>query len=399
MSQNSLNQHVKSLLKHLEKSPSVLLRVCSSLQAANGIVIKEYAHGIWNVIEGSTYKYVFSNDDAYHCFFDKRNGFSLRFGKTLEDDPTWCQLGNSIADIEVVSGKCPKINGHNCRFCYKSNGGETAKCMSLAEAGKLLDFINQNGQLEQVAWGITGFYTNPDFEKILELSKDKGIIPNYTTNGVDIDDHAIDVTLKNCGRVAVSCYEGAKDLCYSTIKRFGDAAKARGMKFPCNIHVVLSKATYPHVMEVLKDAAGKKIENLGAVVILRMKNVGRASILDPHIPDEMYEEIVKFCLDNKVVFGFDSCGCHRVENVLRKINREDLISSIDPCESSRFSAYFNVDSKFYNCSFCEQLKDHTAIDPYKYNSYYDFWNSDEVNKLRNPPNGWACKSCPFMNID
>lgn len=353
----------------------------------------------WTVYESDTFKMFVNDESTYHEFYSKIDGFTLRFGKTVDEDPSWCPIGNTIADIEIVSGKCPKINGHNCRFCYKSNGGESATCMTLSEAERLLDFINQNRQLTQVAWGITGFYTNPDFEHMLKMCKSKGITPNYTTNGVDLDDHAIDVTLDNCGRVAVSCYDGAKEICYDTIRKFGDAAAKRNMKFPCNIHVVLSKDTFPHVMSVLKDAADGKIDNLGAIVMLRMKNVGRAKNLDPHIPDSMYEEVVNFCLEHDVKFGFDSCGCHRVEDVLRKIGREDLISSIEPCESSRFSGYWNVKSQYYNCSFCEQLQDHTAIDPYKYGTFTEFWHSKEVEDLRNPPDGWACKSCPFMNLD
>jgi len=353
----------------------------------------------WFIYESPLFKIVGNELNDYHEFYCYATGFTLRFGKTIDDDPLFSPLGNTIADIEVVSGKCPKINGHNCKFCYKSNGGDVATCMSSSEAEKLLDFINQNHQLEQVAWGITGFYTNPDFEKILAMCKNKHITPNYTTNGVDIDDHAINVTLENCGRVAVSCYEGAKDICYATIKKFGDKAEKIGKKFPCNIHVVLSKDTYPHVMSVLNDAADKKIENLGAIVMLRMKNVGRAKILDPHIPDEMYENVVRFCLDNNVKFGFDSCGCHRVEDVLKKLGKEELLSSLEPCESSRFSGYWNVKSEYWNCSFCEQLDNHVAINPYKFTTFNDFWNSDEVKMLRFPPNGWMCKSCPFMKID
>jgi len=406
------NDKLKLINEELKYIPDVLqeskkfLQACMVMNAISNCNedIRRHSFDVngknWVVFETQDFKVIREMTDySYNEFYDYKSGYTIRFGKTADDDPVMCSLGNTIADIEVVSGKCPKINGKNCKFCYKSNGGDVATCMMSIQAERLLDFINENKQLQQVAFGITGFYTNPDFEHILKICKDKHITPNYTTNGADIDDHAIDVTLKNCGRVAVSCYEGAKELCYSTIKRFGDAAEKAGIDFKCNIHVVLSKDTYRHVMEVLRDAADNKIDNLGAVVMLRLKNVGRAKILDPSLPDEMYENIIKFCLDRNVKFGFDSCGCHRVEDIFKKLGRQDLISSIEPCESSRFSGYFNVKSKYYNCSFCEQLDDHDEIDPYSYKSYSEFWHSDAVRALRFPKDGWACKSCPFMHID
>lgn len=399
------NAGVKSIAKNLRASrayDSTLMRFTLNMLAYDNEVedhVISLSNDIWHVLEHKQWKVIYNESFTYHEFYSYEDGFTFRFGKNAEDDPKWCPLGNTIADIECISGKCPKINGHNCRFCYKSNGGDVAHCMTCADASKLLDKINENHQLQQVAWGITGYYTNPEFSDILSMCKAKHITPNYTTNGVDIDDAAVEHTLDTCGRVAVSCYEGAKDLCYATIKKFGDAAVKRGKKFPCNIHVVISKETFKHVMSVLQDAKDKKIENLGAIVMLRMKNVGRATSLDPHIPDEMYEQAVKFCLENDIKFGFDSCGCHRVEDVLEKMGRLDLVPAIEPCESSRFSGYWNVKGQYYNCSFCEQLPEHYPVDMSKFKIFTEFWNSAELAKLRFPKDGWKCKSCPFMLLD
>jgi len=58
--------------------------------------------------------------------------------------------------------------------------------------------------LLQVAFGITDIYANPDFFKMMKYSREKGVIPNYTTHGLDVDNYAVDFTAKNCGAVAVS---------------------------------------------------------------------------------------------------------------------------------------------------------------------------------------------------
>lgn len=351
----------------------------------------------WFVWESPIWKIVGNENLDYNYFFCKLDGFTCRFGKEVTDDPAYCELGPEIADIEIGAGMCPKINGKNCAFCYKSNGGNVAYNMKLDEFKKLVDFMPKN--LSQIAFGITGVYSNPDFFDMMEYAKSIGISPNYTTNGVDLDDKAIDRTLDLCGRIAVSCYEGAKEICYNTLKRVGDRAKALNKKFPCNIHIVLSKDTYGHVMDVLNDAKNGKIENLGAIVILRIKPVGRAKMLDCVIPKKYYNNIVKFCLDNNIKFGFDSCGAKQVERVLCEMDKEDLVTCIEPCESSKFSSYFNWKSEYWSCSFCENNHDiMNALDPFKFNSFSEFWNSDEIKKVRFPEKR-ACASCPWYNLD
>jgi hypothetical protein len=351
----------------------------------------------WFVWESPRWKIVGNSNLDYNYFFSKLDGFTCRFGKELEDDPTYCPLGPEIADIEIGAGMCPKVNGKNCAFCYKSNGGNVAYNMKLDEFKKLVDFMPKN--LSQIAFGITGVYSNPDFFKIMEYAKSIGISPNYTTNGVDLDDAAIDKTLDLCGRIAVSCYEGAKEICYNTIKRVGEKVKERNKKFPCNMHIVISKDTYNHVMDVLNDVKNGKVENLGAIVFLRIKPVGRAKHLDCQIPKSMYEEIVKFCLDNKITFGFDSCGAKQVENVLNDMGKSELVTCIEPCESSKFSSYFNWKSEYWSCSFCENNHDiMNALDPFRFNSFSEFWNSNEINSVRFPKE-CKCESCPYYNLD
>lgn len=363
------------------------------------VVRYNYAAGgePWYVWESPKWKTVGNASRTYNGFFSKTDGFTCKFGTHAADDPEWCPLGPDIADIEVVAGKCPKINGRNCAFCYKNNGGDEAFCMKLAEFKELVDFMPRN--LCQIAFGITGYYTNPEFLAMMEYAKSRGIVPNYTTNGVDLDNDAVARTIETCGRVAVSCYEGAKDVCYGTVKRFGDAAKAVGREFPCNIHVVLSKDTFPHVMSVLEDARDGKIPNLGAVVVLRMKPVGRAKVLDCVIPKDMYRRITDFCLGAGVRFGFDSCGAKPVADILAETGRTDLLGCVETCESSRFSSYFNWKREYWNCSFCENnagiMK---AVDPFSFGDFQSFWNSRELDAVRFPPSR-ACASCPWYALD
>lgn len=391
-----------NVLKELSKGDrSLFMRAAACVYSVRPDDVRRFDYDAagekWTVWESPAWKIIGNEGGTFNELFSKSDGLTVKFGRSVGEDPEWCPLGPDIADIEIVAGKCPKINGRNCAFCYKGNGGDVARCMTLGEFKELLDFMPKN--LCQIAFGITGYYTNPDFPAMVEYAKSKGVICNYTTNGVDLDEVAISHTVENCGRIAVSCYEGAKDICYRMLRRVGEAARLKGRDFPCNIHVVLSKATLPHVMSVLEDARDGKIDNLGAVVVLRMKPVGRAANLDCSVPAEVYEKIVRFCLDNGVKFGFDSCGAAPVAETLKRMGRDDLLECIESCESSRYSSYFNWKREYWNCSFCEgNAKIMNAIDPFAFNDFQSFWNSEEVNDVRFPKEK-ACRSCPWYRLD
>ena len=54
---------------------------------------------------------------GYNYIYDKRTGFFMRWGKTLEDDPQFSPYGPELVDMELSINGCP----NNCPFCYKNN--------------------------------------------------------------------------------------------------------------------------------------------------------------------------------------------------------------------------------------------------------------------------------------
>lgn len=378
----------------------MLVRLASYAFASKPEDIRRFDYadaGGWTVWETPLWKVTCDRAGKYNCFYSKTDGYMCRFGGTPSEDPEWCALGPEIADIEIVSGKCPKINGKNCAFCYKGNGGDSADCMTLSQFRELVDFMPRN--LSQIAFGITGYRTNPDFQRMIEYAESKGISCNYTTTGADVDDDAAAHTVAHCGRVAVSCYEGAKDLCYGTMRRFAAAAEKARKKFPCNVHLLLSKGTMEHALDVVKDAEDGVIPNLGAIVFLRIKPVGRAKALDCSLSDADYDNVIGRCLSKGIRFGFDSCGAKKVEKILKARGREELLRCVEPCESSRFSSYFSWKREYWSCSFCEGNRNvMEAVDPFSYGSFGDFWRSDAVGRVRFPESR-ACESCPWYGLD
>ena len=353
---------------------------------------------MWTVYYGPTFKMTMNESHTYHCFFSKLDGFNLRFGKTVDDDPEYCGLGPEILDLEVsVNGCVPVPGSTNCRYCYKNNTNASPTNMSFDMFRSIIDKFPKN--LSQIAFGITGLKTNPDLEKMFAYCRENGIIPNVTTVGADMDEHMKDVLCRYCGAVAVSCYTGAKDLCYKTIKELHDYAEVKyNRDLHVNMHIVLSKDNMPHISEVLKDVTEKKVDGLQSIVFLRIKPKGRAAKMDCVIPYNVYFDIVSYCLDNKISFGFDSCSATPVIEVLKEIGRPELCSSCEPCESSKLSSYINVKGEYWSCSFAEGTDFIKPIDVLSYSAVSDWWNSDEVKKARHCKNP-ACKSCPIYNLD
>ena len=146
----------------------------------------------WIVYHGPTFKMTMNESHTYHCFFSKLDGFNLRFGKTVDDDPIYCGLGPEILDLEVsVNGCVPVPGSTNCRYCYKNNTNAKPTNMTFETFADIVHTFPIN--LSQIAFGITGLKTNPDLEKMFEYCRKIGIIPNVTTVGADMDEHMKDV--------------------------------------------------------------------------------------------------------------------------------------------------------------------------------------------------------------
>lgn len=332
----------------------------------------------------------------YNFIFNKTNGFFARWGKTVNDDPNYAP-SPEILDLEISSGPCEG----KCKFCYKSNGDNTLEeNMSFDEFKNIINKFDKN--LTQVAFGITDCHGNKDMFKMMKYLRSKGIIPNYTTHGLDVTDVVAELTSRLCGAVAVSIVN--KNKSYDAIKKFNDY----GME-QVNIHLVIYEERMKYVYSVLDDIKNDpRLSKLNAVVFLGLKNKGKAATELTSCSKETYKKLVQYCFDNDIPFGFDSCSAPKFEEAVLEMNiskekREMLLSMSESCESGLFSSYINVKGKFYVCSFAEgektQDEDWTkGIDVNSCNSFTtDIWNSDKViswrNNLLNSCDKKGCRKC------
>jgi MoaA/NifB/PqqE/SkfB family radical SAM enzyme len=268
---------------------------------------------------------------GYNYLFDESDGTFVRWGETVGDDPQVSPFGPEILDIEIST-----VCHGGCSFCYKSNKPD-GKTMSLETFKKLFAKFPKN--VMQIAFGIGDVY--PEMFDIFKYCREQGVVPNVTINGKRMTSEIYDDLVKYCGAVAVSLYN--VDECYTAVEELSK----RGLK-QINIHALLSHESYLGCEQVLKDALVDKrlVGKLNAVVFLWLKPKGERNVYHQLGGMIRLRNLMWFAERHKISIGFDSCSAPMVEKIMGQDAR------IEPCESTLFSGYIDVDCRFHPCSFC-----------------------------------------------
>jgi len=315
-----------------------------------------------------------SPDYSFH--FNKQTGFFARWGKTINkaDDPQWSPYGPEILDLEISTGECKG----RCKFCYKENGQPKAATQHMTFATFKDILSRMPPTLTQIALGITDVKGNPDFFRIMRHTREQGIIPNYTTHGLDMDTYDADLTAELCGATAVSIVN--KEKAYDTIKMLTD----RGMD-QVNIHWMLSAERIDAAMALIDDIkSDPRLAKLNAVVFLQYKPKG--SNADSFSTPSMtrFKELIEYCDEHEVRYGFDSCTAPMYMRAIQgHPDAEQLEQCVEPCESGLFSSYINVNGDFFACSFCEGEAGWTeGISVLDYDNFVDLWRLPRLDEWR-----------------
>ena len=324
----------------------------------------------------------------YHFVFDMSNGFFARWGKNKEDDPEFSPFGPEILDLELST-----ICHRGCKFCYKSNMAQ-GKNMSFDTFKIIFDKFPK--QLTQIAFGVGDIDANPDLWKIMDYCREKGVIPNITINGERMTSELYDKLSRVCGAVAVSLYN--KNTCYGAVQEL----ISRGMK-QVNIHCLLAHENYSNCLEVLSDrATDKQLEGLNAVVYLCLKPKGKRNTFGM-VSREDFKTLINKAVATKLPFGFDSCTASNfLKAVQYKPNFEQYKIMSEPCESTLFSYFVNVDGIGFPCSFADEKYGGVSIIRCK-DFIKDVWDHQETKQFRmnvminKDENG--CRMCPIYNLE
>lgn len=346
----------------------------------------------------------------YNYIFNNVTGFFARWGETKEDDPAMSPFGPEIADIEI-STVCNGIGKSMatrkpCPWCYKSNTG----CGSNMTFDTFVDLFHKLPRnLTQIAFGIGDIDGNPDLWRIMEYCRNNNynsVVPNITVNGMGVDKEVAKKLADLCGAVSVSRYH-IPDVCYDAISNLSEA----GLK-QVNIHQLLASETYDSCYKLLRDIKDdSRLAGLNAVVFLMLKPKGNRNKYSSVNSLDRFNELIKTAQDLGVSVGMDSCTAPLMFKFAKTYDQQDIIPSIEPCESTLFSVYINSDAEVFPCSFTEGEPGwETGISMPDVNDFMkEVWFSERLKnwrtKLLASSSGCSkcnmrkyCRSCPTFDI-
>lgn len=318
-------------------------------------------------------------NENYSVLFNQKTGCLARVEKQGFLEPEFSRHGPELLDISITNW-CDK----GCTFCYR-NSNIDGKHMSLKDYKSIL---NQASECDvfQIALGGGNPNQHPDFIEILKATREKNIIPSYTTNGRGLTSEIITASKKYCGAIAVSYY-GDDDF-------FKAIEVLKSNEIKTNIHFLLSSETIGIAIKWLEEKP-EFLNEINAVVFLNYKPVGKFKDKTKLLNNSkqlanFFDLISKNNFKFKI--GFDSCTISYISRYLENIDDK----YIESCESGRFSAFIDENLDLYPCSF--MVKDYNGIS-LKSDSLLNKWiNSKQFNKIREKELDKLCIECKTSNI-
>lgn len=276
----------------------------------------------------------------YNYSFNNRTGQFLRWGRTYREDPQVAPFPE-ILDLEATT-----ICGEGCPFCYKKNTSH-GKNMSLKIFETILSKMPRG--LTQIAFGAdSGGVANPELLQMMWMAREWfSIVPNVTLRSPRQE--ILEKYANVCGAIALS-WEG-----FQTTESLLKILKRKGLR-QANIHYLLDifslKAlNCPDCTKDFKRLADEGL--LNALVFLSLKQKGRGVSRTP-ISSIEFKAVINNYLDKGIPIGLDSCSAPKfLEAIKDRKEFDQVLHLVEPCESTLFSGYINVEGKFFPCSFTE----------------------------------------------
>ncbi len=322
-------------------------------------------------------------------FFNPNNGFLIRSDSTTTGENPLMRSFPELLDVGIM-GHCQSANQHICKNagvdCYQMAKLSKRQNMSFENFCKIVN--ESSGKVFQIALGGAGDPNKHEyFERILDYSSSHHIVPNYTTSGYNLTEKEVLATKKYCGAVAVSFYSryiGGRESNEATIRAINQFVD-RGCK--TNIHYVVSTQSIDEIIFRLENALFPK--GVSAIVLLLYKPSG-FGILEKTLSyrSEKLKKLIELVesKNHPYEIGFDTCFTPALLQFSQKID----YTSIDFCESARFSMYIDCEMNAFPCSFDACKKQYMF--PLKDKKIIDAWNSEQFRRFRSKQEN-SCKGC------
>ena len=292
----------------------------------------------------------------YNFLGDTETGVTMRWGATVDENPLrapWPEL----ADISI-SNHCSA----GCAYCYRDSSANNS-FMPLEDYCRVLDALTspQWGSVFQVALGGGEPLEHPQLEEILRVTRDRGIIANFTTNAISLTADRARTIAPLVGAVAVSVSD-LRAIRADKIRYLTDA----GVRV--NLHFILDAESITQATDLLRGRSNPLPDGVNAIVFLTYKPRGRANAdrcLKPGAELDAFLCAVNEATCNAHV-GFDACF---VPLLMSRTNT--VIDYVDSCECAFFSVYVDEQMNVRPCSFATGDRDKWNLHK---NSMGEIWN-------------------------
>jgi radical SAM protein with 4Fe4S-binding SPASM domain len=312
-----------------------------------------------------------------------------------EHSPLWDKPETTVlsAPLEVhfsVTNACSR----NCGHCYMDSGERDAGEMSAEDFRRAIDLLAGMGVFH-IALGGGEALERPDFFKLVSYVRERGIVPNLTTNGVLLTREVAE----KChifGQVNVSL--DALDILKESDApadgvRAVDLLLEAGIKVGVNF--VVTRQNFEQLDAVL-DFAGER--GLTDVEFLRLKPSGRGKLeyfeqrLTPAQNREFFPKIrtlsEAYNVPAKIDCSFVPMFCWHSPD---KTMMEQF--SVYGCEAGNVLLGVRSDGRFAGCSFLSGEENILELP--------QLWSgSEHLSRLRTWPDQAPepCRSCEYLDI-
>jgi radical SAM protein with 4Fe4S-binding SPASM domain len=273
---------------------------------------------------------------SYNFTGDTGTGMTVRWGRSLDEDPLFAPWPE-LADISI-GNNCSK----GCEFCYKGST-EDGTVMSLDRYQFVLASLQSPrwGNVFQVALGGGEPLEHPQFTRIIDATADRGIVANFTTNGMLLDRSLVRSIRWKMGALALSV-RSIEDMDEKV------TAMLKEENIRTNIHFILNNETIEEANEILKGGFNGRLKGVDNVIFLTYKAAGRAGAEHNLAMDDRLMNFIGSVRGNRCSagVGFDACF---VPLLLRHTSVNPDI--VDSCECGFFSVYIDEELNVKPCSF------------------------------------------------
>ena len=249
--------------------------------------------------------------------YNRKTGAKMEFSFEAEPGEVPKPHAPDLIDLKLTN-YCP----FDCEYCYMDSNSQ-GKHSSYHHVYSLATEMGEVGVFE-VALGGGEPTLHPDFFKFLEIFKNQGVTPNFTTANTEWlkDPDKVGTVLACCGSFAFSPKDD-KDLDEFT-KQYNHHMKDRAKySFKPVIHVVIGTVTEYQLREIFKKASAHYTANSFGVTLLGFKDVGRGLEYKPHMKQaseylEWLPKLLKEIAEERTFhrIGIDTCLAKELEEVM-----------------------------------------------------------------------------------